>query len=158
MKKLTLFSLIFLVLLPLLFGGVTALGTGSTVAGMQAVVKEAPGSFAMQDPAKTLVLMAWPVKSNYGIAVLNQANGAPVENFLKIACNGTACDVYDLSGLVKKLESLGWERVAPSTLPASITSRLVGWQAWVSVFRPGMINILVIPAVSPYNPFETTNG
>ena len=117
-----------------------AVGALETLRGMSSVLVEGSGAFIMQSGDN--FLLAWPSGSAWEFVFLN-ASGAPM--------NGIKLNVFSFSDLVKQLEALGWQYVAPSALPAALTNVLMfGTNALPTIFvLPAILLDEVIPAPPP---------
>lgn len=115
-----------------------SLGAGEVISGMRTVIAEGSGTFILR--FNDLYLLAWPKGSNYAFAVLGGDTGS--------ALDALRVDTLYLSHMVRALESEGWQRVLPGSLPPGVLTALQMYsvEAAISALGNFMPTFYVFPS------------
>lgn len=123
------------------------MGAGETIQGLQAALREAPGTFIMQHGNQ--VLIAFPKGTNYAFACLN-TGGKAFDLAVKT-------NPENLSQFVKALEDAGWKYIGPAAVPATVSRVVMAYSVeLVMAGVQSLPTILVIPVylVDPSNWYD----
>ena len=153
MKKVIMIVPILLMVILAFFASAFPVDFYSTVAGMRAAASGRSGTAIYA--SHNLYVMMWPYRGGYAFAVINQA-GDVVDDLARMV-NATGTSIYTMSDLVKWMESNGYKRVMPETLPVGIGQVLLSQvMAAVASGSRALTTPLIIPAAAfefaPINP------
>ncbi|MDI6770129.1 MAG: hypothetical protein QMD04_10710 [Anaerolineales bacterium] len=148
MKKFFTLFILAAVLSMGLFAAVAPISFHQTLRGMQAVAREAPGTFAYA--SDKLAVLMWPQSGGYGFAVINK-NGVVLRDLSSFA-NGARVDTFTASDFVRWLEGNGYQRVDPRTLPA--TTALLSQFAYALANGTKAFNTFLILPLGVFEPLD----
>lgn len=118
MKKIIYILIALFALVVSLFAANPAvMGAGSTIAGLQSVVRGDTGTFIMTDGQA--FMLAWPKGTSYAWTVISEVRGIDI--------NGLKTSATTLSKLLLDLEANGFQYVSFDQLPRGITETILGY-------------------------------
>jgi hypothetical protein len=137
-------------------GNVIALGVLDTLRYLQLVFKGDPSTFIMRSPTGQF-LFAWAIKGNAWGFLGMDANGTSISELAKF-CGAQYSNCLTFTGLVKYLETHGWNYVMPSAVPPGVISVFGSVSAFMAKFGSILVSplpiIIVLPGVGDFvNPF-----
>ena len=143
MKKFLRILFVILVLLGSFAAAVHPLSLYDTIRGMQGAAAGRIGTAIYE--GNGLYVMMWPARGQYGFAVINQS-GDLVDDLAKMV-NGNGTTVWRMSDLVRWMESNGYQRIDPRSLPVAISQVLLSqFMTAVAAGSRSLITPLLIPA------------
>jgi hypothetical protein len=97
-----------------------SLGAWETVNGIKSVVQGVPGTFALIDASKQVLILAWPKGSAYAFSMMDVDGKWLTGNAMKIA-------TMSLATSVKGLEAQGWKILARTEIPVKVAQAVAGY-------------------------------
>jgi hypothetical protein len=136
-------------------GNVLPLGLLDTVRYLLQVFRGDAGTFVMQS-ANGDYLMAWSMQGNTWGFMAVSGSGKPLTDLVSLV-PGQYTNTTSFCDLVKGLEQNGWEYVAPTALPAWITTALGTGSAFVLKYGDMLASPLPMIIIMPGGNFANPN-
>jgi hypothetical protein len=118
---------------------IVSLGAAETIRGIKSVVAGAPGTFALIDASKQVLILAWPRGQAYAFSMLDVDGKFLTSNAMKLA-------TMSLATSVKGLQAQGWQILTRTEIPLAVARAVSAYSVEMMMLGvKGLPTIFVIP-------------